>query len=361
MTESESRDHTLKEWENELNKDLLFLENILGQDDSQKNAPEHIDTLILELEKFFREADMGRGPEIIEKITQIKTDEYATKIFLNIIQQLVKAICIAESLKELGLGAIKVLPNFFDEQSTGTKKKELFKVFYKKYSSLMPKFKQAVTATDNFQIIVDKLNDMLSGKLDEINIKIEENQRALHQLAMLQSSQLQPELSRSNDIAVSEYKAEDDASGLFYICTIGGSKMAISEKQVLNIYKISPKKAIKMAKKSFIRFPQLGGFFSSITSGLKKELKNKSKEELNNIFLLVLNPLLDIDSEHDFTKAIVVRLPDKDRFGVIFVKSVLKGAPVECDVADGLAATAEGNYNILDIYEIWQRNELMEI
>jgi hypothetical protein len=152
MTESESRDHTLKEWENELNKDLLFLENILGQDDSQKNAPEHIDTLILKLEKFFREADMGRGPEIIEKITQIKTDEYATKIFLNIIQQLVKAICIAESLKELGLGAIKVLPNFFDEQSTGTKKKELFNVFYKKYSSLMPKFKQAVTATDNFSL-----------------------------------------------------------------------------------------------------------------------------------------------------------------------------------------------------------------
>ncbi len=362
MSESEKREHTLKEWEHELNKDLLFLENIIGKEDVKINDSEFNTQLVQRVKSFFREGDIQGGYEIIEKIKHINTDEYTTKVFLNIIRQLIKVVMITAPLRELGLEAIEYLPFFLDKNSQSVKKKELFDSIYGKYLSLMPKFKQSIANPDNSQVIIDKISDMLSGKLDEINIKIEENQRALHQLAMLSSSSLRNELSHTKGETSPVYEPSgNDNSELFYICRIGTGKVALSAEQVLNIYKVSPQKAIKMAKKSFIRFSQLGGFFSSITKGLKKELKDRSKEELDNIFLLVLNPLLDMDEKYDFRKAIMVKLPDKNRFGVVFVKDLYKSTPVHGNIIRGLVETRYGDYPFFDIGEIWRKNELMEI
>ncbi|MBT8763741.1 hypothetical protein KFV02_07325 [Desulfohalobiaceae bacterium Ax17] len=352
MQKIEIEDISLEEWEKEINEGLSFLEKIVEDEDTPEAEYENTDDLNSQLKRLFHEMEKSSGPEILEKINKLVAQDDETKIFLNILQNLVKATLKIDPIKKLGVQMTDYLSLFLESSNISEKKKVVDEI-YKKYLDLTPKSKHNVTIkNDSHQIIINKITQVLESKLHEINIKIEENQRTLHQLALGSFNQ-----GKNTESELVE--GADEISGEFYVCKVGDNKFALPKESVLNIYKISPKKAKKLAQKSIIRFSQLGSLFSSITKGLKKELIEKNKKELSKLFLHVLDPLFaTTDSNHTYNKAVLLKLPDKDKLGVIFVDSVYSDKPIRGEIIGNSVDTLDGEYQLFDIGKAWEKNRL---
>jgi len=124
---------------------------------------------------------------------------------------------------------------------------------------------------------------------------------------------------------------------------------------VLNTYKISSKKAQKLVAKPIIKFEQLGSFLNPIDKGLKGELKNKKRKELKNLLLYVLQP---DEGMGKYKNAVLVKIPDVDSYGVIFVESIELKQNISANLKNNQLEIDEEIYPVLDIKSLWTKQQI---
>ncbi|MDL1969762.1 MAG: hypothetical protein LWW94_02085 [Candidatus Desulfofervidaceae bacterium] len=354
-----------EEWEREIDEEDLSLENILGGKSSPEKEALPWQDFQKKLKEFLQSRDKKLGEEVISQceIISLNADKQV-QLFLNILKNLIKGVLKIEDIFELIEAMTQNIPIVLSSENDPAQKEIFIKDFYQRYQKLKsaspypsPAFTQRneVLKKENLEAITQQIIEKLEGKLHEINIKIEENQRALHRLTV----DVQPNLKVTETplLQTETFPEIQESQQDFYLIEINKETFAIPADVVINVYKVSPKKAQKLAQKPIIKFGQLGGFFNSITKGLKGELSKKSKSELKNMFLSVLQPSEEISSE--YKGVILVKVPDVGSYSVIFVdrlpylKEKFKG-----NVRRDYLELPEGNFPILDIKNIWTRRQI---
>jgi len=162
--------------------------------------------------------------------------------------------------------------------------------------------------------LVQEIEQIFNSKLHEINIKIEENQRILHNLLKAKERELQEKESNIEDY-FSEFE-------IFLKFRINQHSYVIKNDLVLYRCSVSAKKALKLLSKNAVLFKELLG--NSLLGGFKYQelkildpFKNVSFKEIKE---LVLYPL-KIESSNNFKIALIVEI-QTDKYGIIFVDKV---------------------------------------
>lgn len=325
----------------QIDEKIFSLEDISEEGTGAEKEALPSQDLQKKLREFLQSRDKKLGEEVISQCeTASLNADKQVQLFLNMLKNLIKGVLKTEDIYELIEAMAQDIPVVLSSNDAA-QRENLIKAFYQRYQQLKgasPAFSQKIT-----QQIIEKLK----GKLDEINIKIEENQRILHRLTMDVQPDLKTEIEPFPEMQAPQQE--------FYLIEINKKTFAMPADMVINTYKVSPKKAQKLAKKPFIKFGQLGGIFSSITSGLKGELAKKSKSELKNIFLSILQPSDEISAT--YKGAILVKVPDVGSYGVIFV-DVLPKKKVKGTVRNNHLELPEGVFPLLDIKTIWTEQQI---
>ena len=352
-------DTSLEDWEKELNEEVASFQDILA--DETPSQKELLSSSFQEkLESFIKSKSKTLGEEIVSDCRELfsKADKQ-TQTYLKMLENLTRALLKFENLSELFTNMTNKLPLILSSETQSLEKENLIRDFYKQYQDLKtrspsPTFSETPSERPKeIKVLTEKIIETVEAKLHEINIKIEENQRILQRL--IARSENIPSTEETPITLPETSETEEIEEVPFYLISIGEERFALPAEVVINVYKISSKKAKKLVQKPLIKFGQIGSFFNPITKGLTGELKEKKKGELENMFLNVLQP--ETDTEGEYHAAVVVKIPDMENYGVIFVnqslKEVIKGRKMEDKIE-----TSEGNFPALDVKSLWLKKQV---
>jgi len=351
-------DISLEDWEKELNEEVASFQDILAEETTQKEVlPSSFQE---KLEGFVKSKNETLGEEIISDCKDLfsRVDEH-TQTYLKMLENLTRALLKFKNVSELFTTMTNEMPLIISSTTEPLEKENLIRDFYNQYQALKtpppsPTFSETVSEKPKeIEVLTEKIIETVEAKLHEINIKIEENQRILQRLIARSENIPSPE---EIPITLPEtLETEEIEQVPFYLISIGEERFAIPTEVVINVYKISSKKAKKLVQKPLIKFGQIGSFLNPITKGLTGELKEKKKAELENMFLNVLQP--ETDTVGEYNGAVVVKIPDIENYGVIFVnqplKEIIKGRRIEDKVE-----TSEGSFPVLDVKSIWLKKQV---
>jgi len=353
-----SQEISLEEWEKELNEEVASFQDILVEETTQKESlPSSFQE---KLESFIQSKDKTLGEEIISDCKELfsRVDKH-TQTYLKMLENMTRALLKFENISELFTTMTDKLPLILSSETKPSEKEGLIQDFYRQYQALKtqspsPTFSETPSERPKeIKVLTEKIIETVETKLHEINIKIEENQRILQRL--IASSERIPSPEETPIKLPETSETEEIEEVPFYLIGIGEERFAIPAEVVINVYKISSKKAKKLVQKPLIKFGQIGSFLNPITKGLTGELKEKKKGELENMFLNVLQP--ETDTEGEYHAAVVVKIPDMENYGVIFVnqslKEVIKGRKMEDKIE-----TSEGNFPALDVKSLWLKKQV---
>jgi len=353
-----SQEISLEEWDKELNEEVASFQDILVEETTQKESlPSSFQE---KLESFIQSKDKTLGEEIISDCKELfsRVDKQ-TQTYLKMLENLTRALLKFKNVSELFTTMTNKMPLIISSTTEPLEKENLIRDFYNQYRALKtpspsPTFSETISEKPKeIEILTEKIRETVEAKLHEINIKIEENQRILQRLIARSERIPSPEEIPITLQETSETKEIKQVP--FYLINIGEERFAIPIEVVINVYKISSKKAKKLVQKPLIKFGQIGSFLNPITKGLTGELKEKKKGELENMFLNVLQP--ETDTEGEYHAAVVVKIPDMENYGVIFVnqslKEVIKGRKMEDRIE-----TSEGNFPALDVKSLWLKKQV---
>ncbi|HDD43855.1 MAG TPA: hypothetical protein ENG63_03215 [Candidatus Desulfofervidus auxilii] len=352
----EEKEFSLEKWEQEINKELSFLEEILDEKETSEKPSPTWQVLEKKLNNFLKVKDKSLGEEILSQCESLisKTDK-STQLYLRLIQNLVKGLLKFENISQLLNKMVANLPLIFSNANP-TKKEDLVQSFYYQYQTLKGKPTSSLRETnlkkEEIENLLKQVIESVEAKLHEINIKVEENQRTLHRLLVGPSSE------KIEQEKIEGIKETPENEAKFYILEIGEKKFALPAETVVNVYKISPKKAKKLTQKSLIKFGQLGSFFNPITKGLKGELKKVKKSQLKNMFLNVFQPAEGLQN-NNYNGAVVVKVSDIDSYGVIFVDRIPSlDKPISGKLLEDKVETPEGTYPFLNLKALWTEKQI---
>ncbi|WP_456325776.1 hypothetical protein [Desulfonauticus submarinus] len=226
------------------------------------------------------------------------------------------------------------------------KKREFLRksiTYYKKIKSN----KEASLSADTDELI-KKIDNVLSAKLHEINIKIEENQRMLHRF-------LDDKMRFEEDIK--ENILEDDyfsTKGMFLRFKLQGKFYVIKNELVLNKYKLSPTKAKKLAQKTLIKLGQLTSMFGDPLKGMTGKLQEVPLKELKNINLYPLK-IVPIKLNKKLKWVLIVDITN-NKYGAIFVEEVYDEL-VEGEISEGFLKVEDTLLEIVDPLALWKKQQ----
>ena len=344
-------DTSLEDWEKGLNEEVASFKDI--KEDFLSSFQE-------KLESFVQSKNKTLGEEIISDCKNLfsRVDKH-TQTYLKMLENLTRALLKFKNVSELFITMTNKLPLIISSTTEPVEKENLIRDFYDQYRALKaphpsPTFSETIgEKPKETEVLTEKIREIVEAKLHEINIKIEENQRILQRL--IASSERIPSPEETPIKLPETSETEEIEEVPFYLIGIGEERFAIPAEVVINVYKISSKKAKKLVQKPLIKFGQIGSFLNPITKGLTGELKEKKKGELENMFLNVLQP--ETDTEGEYHAAVVVKIPDMENYGVIFVnqslKEVIKGRKMEDKIE-----TSEGNFPALDVKSLWLKKQV---
>ncbi|SDN26459.1 hypothetical protein SAMN04488516_101221 [Desulfonauticus submarinus] len=225
------------------------------------------------------------------------------------------------------------------------KKREFLRksiTYYKKIKS-----NEAASLSADTELI-KKIDDVLSAKLHEINIKIEENQRMLHRF-------LDDKMRFEEDIK--ENILEDDyfsTKGMFLRFKLQGKFYVIKNELVLNKYKLSPTKAKKLAQKTLIKLGQLTSMFGNPLKGMTGRLQEVPLKELKNINLYPLK-IVPIKLNKKLKWVLIVDITN-NKYGAIFVEEVYDEL-VEGEISEGFLKVEDTLLEIVDPLTLWKKQQ----
>ena len=344
-------DTSLEDWGKGLNEEVASFKD---------TKEDFLSSFQEKLESFVQSKNKTLGEEIISDCKNLfsRVDKH-TQTYLKMLENLTRALLKFKNVSELFITMTNKLPLIISSTTEPVEKENLIRDFYDQYRALKaphpsPTFSETIgEKPKETEVLTEKIREIVEAKLHEINIKIEENQRILQRL--IARSENIPSTEETPLTLPETSETEKIEQVPFYLISIGEERFAIPAEVVINGYKISSKKAKKLVQKPLIKFGQIGSFLNPITKGLTGELKEKKKAELENMFLNVLQP--ETDTTGEYNAAVVVKIPDMENYGVIFVnqplKEIIKGRRIEDKVE-----TSEGNFAVLDVKSIWLKKQV---
>ncbi len=350
---------SLEEWGKELDEEIASFNDILSEEPSFQEKP--LSSSFQEkLKSFIQSKSKILGEEILSDCRELSLKATRqSQIYLGMLEKLTKALLRFENVSELFTIMIDKLPLIFSSEIKPSERENLIQKFYMQYQDLKLKSSSLAFSegkSDRLKetgALVGKIVEAVNAKLHEINIKIEENQRTLHRLLASYEKTSSPEQAYVTPPETLEISEMEEKS--FYLIDIAKKKFILPTEVVVNMYKISPKKAKKLAQKFLIRFGQIGTFFNLITKRLKGELKEKEITELKNTFLNVLQP--ETNTLGKYNAAVIVRIPDVENYGVIFVNQPLRKT-IKGKIREDRVETSEGNFPILNVKSTWLKKQV---
>ncbi len=353
-------DFSLEEWVKEIDKELSDLEAVVESPslkEDRRSIPEESSVLELQtrLKEFFLNKDIQLGKKLLAQLETFEEKDRESQVFLKILKNLIKSVLKVEAIVSLGVQMAEELARMYNSSTSKEEKLDILNKFINEYKRLKESSPKIREEKNIHQRLIDQIKQTFEGKLHEINVKIEENQRMLHQLITAKET-TNPTLAE--EIWTQEQlkeKKKEISKAKFYLLKINDQTYTLSTDLVLNVYKVSSKKAQKLARKPVIKFAQLGSFLNPIHKGLKGELKNKKKNELKNMFLTVLQP---DEGMGKYKNAVLVKIPDVEAYGVVFVESVELKKNISATLRGDKLETEEKSYPVLDIKSLWTKHQI---
>ncbi len=135
------------------------------------------------LKEFFLTKDKLLGEEILKQISSLKDNQKENKIFIAMLQNLIKAILKSDEVVKLGIKMAEVLPGLLGNDIAEENKSRLIKELYFEYQRLKDKTNLKPPIFAAKQTLMEKAVQTMQAGLQEIDLKIKQNQEILKQLA----------------------------------------------------------------------------------------------------------------------------------------------------------------------------------
>lgn len=189
----------------------------------------------------------------------------------------------------------------------------------------------------NLSILQTYVENVLSKQLLEINIKIEENQRILHNLeSAKQPSRKAPKPAPKPAPAPKKNKKTAD----YLIVDNERTRCAIRYDTVIELLRISKRTADKYLSEQVIPYGKLTGLNSRNVLRKIINFSIPKNQPLYNISYKMKNSM-------DKQMAVITR--KENRLSIIFVDAVLSGEPVEAQDMGDFVKSFEGNFKVLEV------------
>lgn len=189
MEEGKKPQTSLEEWGKELDEEIASFEDILTEEPSSQEVPLSWESFQQKLEDFISSKKKGLCEEIMSECGKLSENAGKdSQIYLKILNNLVKPLSKSESVSELFTTMTESLPSIISSETAPSERKTLIQNFYRQYQDLKTKppphpfTSYEGIERQEMEVLLQKIVEAVEVKLHEINIKIEENQRALHQL-----------------------------------------------------------------------------------------------------------------------------------------------------------------------------------
>lgn len=255
----------------------------------------------------------------INELSKIRPETNVEQQILLVLKSIIQNIEIAENLKNTARNIIKNNAYFSslkidDKDKLASLQKVLESNHYLQNSKLF-----------SINLIQTYLDTFVSSKLHEINIKIEENQRFLHQMI------------RSN--TGEEHQGQTITSSSKYILAeVGNKQFAIASANLVELLKLKTGSARSQAFKHNISYKKLRGFFGK---NILKKINPSQVDSRSTLQNLNLN--LGLDSKPDF--AIIIN--NQNVLAVLFAKNLINIDPIEAKKTGDYVETTDGVYETI--------------
>lgn len=260
-----------------------------------------------------REHLKNAGQALKETSPKTYTDEKVLLVFKNILKNIEVGEYLKETAREIADNhEYFSSPHVKDEAKEQSLKKILDKNKYIKNSRLF-----------NVSIIQTYMETILSDRLHEINIKIEENQRYLHRM-----------LYSPGGTGGSASEADSEQTEFIFV-EIGQEQYAVPYNFSVEIFKFGSRSIRKLATKPEVAYKKLPGPF-------KKNLFKKvsSQKIRKNIRLKNLNPNLAPAEQANYG----IVLHREGSYFIIFADNILNIEPVQAQNLGDYVETLDGVY-----------------
>lgn len=315
-----------------LEAELSNLDNFL--EDTLEDSSLQGENIFKKVFLFLEKGEFSELNNLIQDLGKLQFEDKKLENFRKIIKNSLVLISIHRSIFEL----FYFLKNNADK-FLSTKDENILK----RMVSFYKRAKQSNKGKAESSELIKAVEDVISSKLHEINIKIEENQRILHRIISKEA-----EISEKREEEIEEYFS---GKGLYAKIKID-NYYVLDNEYILNQFKINKNKAKKLTKKSFIKLKQLLSPFSSPVKearGILRKYSAKEAKELNiyplHISKMCKNPKW----------ALVVDLGE-EKMGVIFAEEI-DNSLIEGEVERDILRSGSSTFKILNPKEMWQKQQ----
>ncbi|KUJ96057.1 MAG: hypothetical protein XD41_0919 [Desulfonauticus sp. 38_4375] len=315
-----------------LEAELSNLDNFL--EDTQEDNFLQGESLFKKVCLFLEKGEFSDLNNLIQDLGKLQFEDKKLENFRKVIKNSLVLISIHRNIFEL----FYFLKNNTDK-FLNTKDENILK----RMVSFYKKAKQNNTGKAESSELIKTIEEVISSKLHEINIKIEENQRILHRIISKEA-----EVIEKREEEIEEYFS---GKGLYAKVKID-NYYVLDNEYILNQFKINKNKAKKLTKKSFIKLKQLLSPFSSPVKDARGELRKYSAKQAKelNIYPLHISKMCKNPKW-----ALVVDLGE-EKMGVIFAEEIDNNL-IEGEVERDILRSGSSTFKILNPKEMWQKQQ----
>ncbi|MDK2921997.1 MAG: hypothetical protein PWR24_1554 [Desulfonauticus sp.] len=315
-----------------LEAELSNLDNFL--EDTQEDNFLQRESLFKKVCLFLEKGEFSDLNNLIQDLGKLQFEDKKLENFRKVIKNSLVLISIHRNIFEL----FYFLKNNTDK-FLNTKDENILK----RMVSFYKKAKQNNTGKAESSELIKTIEEVISSKLHEINIKIEENQRILHRIISKEA-----EVIEKREEEIEEYFS---GKGLYAKVKID-NYYVLDNEYILNQFKINKNKAKKLTKKSFIKLKQLLSPFSSPVKDARGELRKYSAKQAKelNIYPLHISKMCKNPKW-----ALVVDLGE-EKMGVIFAEEIDNNL-IEGEVERDILRSGSSTFKILNPKEMWQKQQ----
>lgn len=326
-----------------LEKDLKELDTVLTDSPSEEKITKDYDVFI-EVKRILEKGDISNLSATIDKLGSIHFEDRDLDNFRKLIKNSLVLIAKQKYLFRLV---------FYIKENLEIYLKNRDEKILKNLILMYKKSKEYGSRSNlNDSDILESINNIISSKLHEINIKIEENQRILHRL--ISDGNIEENIEKVEKIDIDDYFR---GKGVFIKVVIGSDTYVLDQELIVNKFKVNKNKAKKLAKKSFIRLEQLLSLFSSPLKGAKGSLLNYSPKEAKK---LKVYPFSSLSMKSSNPKWALLLEIEEGKYGVLFVDKVEPQA-IEGEIERDFLRSEKGTFNIINPQKVWQEQQEIEV
>lgn len=261
-----------------------------------------------------------------EAISSVKSGDDFDKRLLSVLRNIAGAFETCEYLKNVVRHIFENSDFFADRANHQTTKAQRLKEILEKDNFI------ELNRQFNLGILQTYMEDILKKQLLEINIKIEENQRILHNLENTRQVRKPATTQKRESVPVN--------TGRFFVIENERTRLAVRYESAVELLKISKRTMEKYIPEQVIPYGKLNGLNSR---NVIKKITNYTipkNQPLYNVSYKLKNTV-------EKKAAMITR--KENRLNILFVDQIMNSEPVEAQDLGEFAKTYDGSFKIIEV------------